>query len=134
MEIFIDSGLFELLFAITLGYIFNFIFLNKYLLILFSVFAISAPMLAFFFHTGDFFYFLVSFSIVNSILLVFLLWKEYHRLPHKPLVDIEKFKQIFYANFSSIKRREKNEILIFLLPDNNKSVSHLGISLPGLAI
>lgn len=43
IEIFVDGGLFELLIALSLGYLINVIYLKKYLLLLFSGVAIPRP-------------------------------------------------------------------------------------------
>jgi hypothetical protein len=107
MEIFFDAGLFEFLIAVSLGYVINFIFMRKYLLIIFSVFAVAAPVLFFFFNKGEAFYFLVSFCILNSLFLVFLLWKTYFLLPNEPLIDIKQIKKRFYTIFSKKDRNKK---------------------------
>src|SRR5689334_6438289 len=96
MEVFVDGGLFEIIIAIAFGYAINFIFLKKYLLIIFSVLSVLAPLALFFFHSGEIYYWLVSIGIVNSVFLVVLLWKERYRLPNQPLFDIEKFKRKFF--------------------------------------
>ena len=105
MEIFIDGGLFELLAAISLGYIINIIFLKKYLLIIFSAVSVSATILTIFFNKGDIFYFLAAINIFNSILLVVLLWRQRSKYPNQPLFDIGKIKKVFYSRFS-----KKNQI------------------------
>jgi hypothetical protein len=101
MEIFLDGGLFEVVIAVTLGYMINFIFLKKYLLIVFSVISVTAPALTIFIGKEDLFYFLVSISIGNSILLVILLWIERNKHPNEPLIKIEKYR-IFLFNFLKI--------------------------------
>jgi hypothetical protein len=85
MEIFIDGGLFELLIATIVGYVINFIFLRKYLLIIYSAVSVIAPVLIIFLKKGDLFYFLSSLSILNSILLVILLWTKRTKYPNEPL-------------------------------------------------
>jgi MFS-type transporter involved in bile tolerance (Atg22 family) len=99
MEIFIDGGLFELLLAVSLGYIINIIFLKKYLLILFSAISISASILTIFLNKGEVFYFLASINIFNSILLVVLLWKQRTKFPSQPLFNIGQLKRVFYSRF-----------------------------------
>ena len=107
MEIFIDGGLFELLAAISLGYIINIIFLKKYLLILFSAVSVSATILTIFFNKGDIFYFLAAINIFNSILLVVLLWRQRSKYPNQPLFDIGKIKKVFYSRFLKKKQIKK---------------------------
>jgi hypothetical protein len=92
MEIFIDGGLFELSIAIATAYLINFIFLRKYLLIIFSVATITAPVIILFIPKGELFYFISAFSILNSIFLVLLLWKQRTQSPREPLVNIEKYR------------------------------------------
>ena len=93
MEIFIDGGLFELTVAIATGYLINYIFLRKYLLIVFSIAAIAAPLINLFIFRGELYYFFSAFTIVNSVFLVLLLWKQRGRSPHEPLVNIERYRK-----------------------------------------
>lgn len=108
MEIFVDGGLFELLIAAVLGYMINYIFLKKYLLILFSVISVAAPVLLLFTGKGDLFYFLIALTLINSILLVILLWTERKRHPFEPLFKIERPKKIVSKFFK--KKSFKKEI------------------------
>jgi len=96
MEPFIDGGLIELFIAIAaLGYLINFIFLKKYLLVLFSIVSGLAPVLLFFLHHTALFYLLVALCVCNSILLIAVLWKIRIQTPYEPLFDLKKyFKQI----------------------------------------
>ena len=100
MEPFIDGGLFELLIAIAFGYMINFIFLRKYLLIIFSAISIICPILLLFFKHGEFYYYMVALTIFNSMFLIVLLWQSRLKSPDKVLFDIEKFKsQFLKSNF-----------------------------------
>lgn len=96
MEIFVDGGLFELIIAITMGYIVNFIFLRKFLLILFSILVISVPILFIFIHRGELYYFLLVFSMLSSVLLVLVLWSIRKQRQGLPLFNLDQFrKKIF---------------------------------------
>ena len=106
MEIFIDGGLFELLLAVAFGYAINFIFLKKYLLIIFSAISLIAPVALFFFNNGELRYWIISICIINSILLVTLLWRQRQDFPGRPPINIEKFKRQFYN--SHFKNRLAN--------------------------
>ena len=48
MEPFFDGELFELLIAIGIGSSLNFVFKKKYLLVIYSIISVSAPILLFF--------------------------------------------------------------------------------------
>lgn len=96
MEIFVDGGLFELIIAIAFGYAINYIFLKKYLLIIFSCIAILSPVTLIFFNSGELYYWLITICIINAILLVLLLWKERLKVPKQPLFDVGKFKRKFF--------------------------------------
>lgn len=95
MEIFLDGGVFEFLAAVVLAYAVNFIFLKKYLLILFSVLTIASPILLIFYNTGELYYYCVSISILNAIFLVTLLWRERQKCPKTPLFKYQSIKEIF---------------------------------------
>jgi hypothetical protein len=103
MEIFIDGGLFELFIAVAFGYAVNFIFLKKYLLLIFSVLAIAAPVVLFFFNTGELHNWMAGLCFFNAIILTVLAWKHRLNFPGKPLVDTEKLKSKF--NISWFKNR-----------------------------
>lgn len=93
MEIFVDGGLFELLIALSLGYLVNVIFLKKYLLILYSAVAIGAPAGMFFLSRGDLFFFLAGLCVLNAVLLAILLWRQRVATPGKPLFDLQAWKK-----------------------------------------
>lgn len=103
MEIFIDGGLFELFIAVAFGYAVNFIFLKKYLLLIFSVLAIAAPAALFFFNAGELHNWIAGICFVNAIMLIVLIWKHRFNFPGRPLVDTEKLKSKF--NNSRIRNR-----------------------------
>jgi len=105
MEIFLDGGLFELAIAVIIGNLINLIFRKKLLLIIYSAASIISPLLIFFLPQGDIFYFLVSFSLVNSLLLVILLWKTRHQNINQSPIDISKFKKRFPVHFFNKKKR-----------------------------
>jgi hypothetical protein len=93
MEPFFDGGMFELIIIIGLGYLVNFIFLKRYLLVFFSILSLASPVLLFFFRNGELFYFSAMMTIFNSILLVILLWKERKKSIGEPLFDLRKFRE-----------------------------------------
>ena len=95
MEPFIDGGLFELLLVLGFAYTINYIFLKKYLLIFYSVVSIISPILLIFFNQGELLYYICGVCIVNSILLVILLWKQRQTNPRRPLFDLGKLKDKF---------------------------------------
>ncbi len=93
MEVFVDGGLFELIIAIVFGYAINYILLKKYLLILFSVISVVAPLALLFLNKGEWYQFVVILCIINSILLVILLWKQRDKFPDQPLFDLSSLKR-----------------------------------------
>jgi hypothetical protein len=99
MEIFLDGGLFEFFAAVMLAYALNFIFLKKYLLILFSIVTIASPIFLVFFNKSELYYCLVSVCIFNSIFLIILLWKERIKKPNRPLFEIDRMKQDILRKF-----------------------------------
>lgn len=103
MEPFIDGGLIEFLAMLLLGYAVNFIFFRKYLLLLYSVIALAAPMLLLLFRNDELFYWLIALCLLNAILLVTLLWKQRHTNPEQPLITIPSFSQLPLTRF--FKRR-----------------------------
>jgi hypothetical protein len=103
MEIFVDGGLFELLIALSLGYLINVIYLRKYLLVLYSGVAVASPILQFFLPRNDLFYFLAAITILNSILLIVLLWRHKMQMPGKPLFNLGEFKRKF-----SFRKKQKS--------------------------
>jgi hypothetical protein len=96
MEIFLDGGLFEIIIAMVFGYAINYIFLKKYLLIIFSGIVILSPVALMFLKTGEMYNWLVTISISNALLLVVLLWKE--RIKSHQLFDIKKFKKNIFSS------------------------------------
>jgi hypothetical protein len=96
METFLDGGLFEIIIAVAFGYAINFIFLKKYLLVIFSGISILSPAALIFIKSGELYYCLLSFCLINAILLVVLLWKERLWGKSQKLFDIEKFKSKFF--------------------------------------
>jgi len=96
MEIFVYGGLFELAIAVAFGYAINFIFLKKYLLIIFSGICILSPVALIFFKSGELYYWFISVCIINAILLIVLLWRERLRVPNQPLFDVKKFRRKFF--------------------------------------
>ena len=92
METFLDGGLFEIFIAMAFAVFLNYIFLKRYLLIIFSVFIIASPLLLFFVQKNELFFWLVSICLFNAVLLVVLLWKVKIECPMKPLFFLEKMK------------------------------------------
>ena len=100
MEIFIDGGLFEITILAALAYTINYIFLKKYLLIIFSSISILCPVALIFFRTGEFYYWFVTVSIINSVLLTVLLWKLRQQYTDQPLFDVNKFSRKVYSKLT----------------------------------
>ena len=96
MEPFLDGGLFEVLIAVLIGYSLNFIFLKKYLLVIFSLVSIVAPVLLFFIHAKEIFYWLVSICIFNTVFLITLLWKQRITEPGKSLFDVKRYVDRYF--------------------------------------
>ncbi len=105
MEIFIDGGLFELLIAVAFGYAINYLFSKKILLVLFSIMAVTTPVLLLFFKQGEGFYFLVFLCLFNSVLLVVLLWKWREQKPDEPLFDIHPYTRPIRRFLTKRKKR-----------------------------
>src|SRR4030095_4277303 len=93
MEVFIDGGLFEIIGLLLFASLFNYIFSKKYLLIFFSVVAISAPFTLFFVKDKEIFYWVVALIIFNSIVFVSLLWKVWTGKDDKRLFDTGYLKR-----------------------------------------
>lgn len=91
MEIFVDGGLFELVIFVALGYVINQVFKNKFFLIVYSVMIIGAPLLIIFMERADMFYILAAINVLNSILLVILLWQLRSVKSNEPLFNIKKY-------------------------------------------
>ena len=93
MEPFLDGGLFELLFALAFAVFVNFIFLKRYLLILFSLIIITAPVLLFFMPGNEFRNWIIAVCLFNSVLSVVLIWKQKKEKPAGPLFNVEIMKR-----------------------------------------
>jgi hypothetical protein len=92
METFLDGGLFEILIAMVFAISLNFIFLKKYLLVIFSLGTVSYPIVLFFINRDELYYWLVALCVFNSVFLVVLLWKKKMEKPNEPLFDIDNLK------------------------------------------
>jgi len=93
MEPFIDGGLFELLFVTGFAILINFIFLKRYLLILFSLLIIATPVMLFFIHGNELYDWLVTLCLLNAVLLVVIIWKQKKERPAEPLFNTENMKR-----------------------------------------
>ena len=93
MEPFFDGGLFELLFVIGFAILVNFIFLKKYLLILFSLLIISAPVILYFIRGNELYNWVVTLCLFNAVLLVVIIWKLRKEKPGVPLFNVENMKR-----------------------------------------
>jgi len=91
MEVFVDGGLFELIIIVALGYVFNHVFRNRLLMIVYSVVVVASSILIIFLNRNDFFYVLAVVNILNSILLVTLLWRIRATKNNEPLFNIKKY-------------------------------------------
>ena len=91
MEVFVDGGLFELIIIVALGYVFNHIFRNKLLMIVYSVVVVASSILIIFLDKNDFFYVLTVINVLNSLLLVTLLWRIRATKNNEPLLNIKKY-------------------------------------------
>lgn len=96
MEPFVDGGLFELLIIIGIGFMINFIFLNKYLLTFYSILSLAAPVWLALSLNDELHYILCAFCFFNSILLNILLWRQRIINPKTPLFDITKYRKKFF--------------------------------------
>jgi hypothetical protein len=101
MEPFFDGGLFELLLFAAFAVCMNFIFLKRYLLVLFSLSVMASPVALFFVRRSELYYWLVALCVLNSCLLVALLWKEKQAHPQQPLFDTSRLKE------TSLKIRDR---------------------------
>ena len=79
--------------AMALGYTINYIFLRKYLLIVFSAVSIASPFILLLFKSGELYNWLVAVCILNSILLVVLLWRQRLKFPDRPLFNVDRLKK-----------------------------------------
>lgn len=92
MEPFLDGGLLELLFVIGFAILINFIFLKKYLLILFSIIIIACPVTLFFIQKNELYNWLVALCFLNAVLSVVLIWKQKKEKPAEPLFNVTAMK------------------------------------------
>jgi hypothetical protein len=99
MEVFLDCGVFELVVLLALGYVINFVFGKKYLLVIFSVITIGCPLGLLFVH-GRLHTWLAGVCIANAILLVFLLWRMRAASANHLLFDLDSLKK----NVPALKR------------------------------
>jgi len=93
METFLDGGLFEVLVALLFATFLNFIFIRKYLLIIFSATIILCPFALLIIHKSELYYWLLSFCLFNSVFLVFLIWKEKKTNTSGQLFDVSALRQ-----------------------------------------
>ena len=93
METFLDGGVFEMIIAFVFAVTLNFIFIRKYLLLIFSLVIIVCPVLLFFVNEQELRAWLVVISIFNSVLLVCLLWKTKKDHPQEPLFKVDFLKE-----------------------------------------
>src|SRR6476469_6373675 len=109
METFLDGGLFEVLIAIAFAYFLNFVFLKKYLLIIFSLLIITAPVMLLFINKNELHFWMVVICLFNAVLLIVLLWREKKRNPGESLFNVVSMKN----KLSEIR----NKINIFFQKD-----------------
>jgi len=107
MEPFFDGGLIELFVASLFAFALNYIFLRKYLLLVYSVVVIACPVLLFFYRNGEPATLLTAVCVFHSVLLVILLWKQKAAEPYKQLFDIQKMKEEFRSKASFFHRKPK---------------------------
>jgi hypothetical protein len=105
MEPFFDGGLFELLIAMAIAYGLNFIYQRKLQLIVYSCISISAPVVLLCVRTGEIFYWAAGISVFNSILLVFLFWRQKLSHPGKSLIETEKYTEVYRKWVNMLKRK-----------------------------
>ena len=93
MEVFADGGLFEIIGLLLFASLTNYIFSKKYLLIIFSAVAITAPILLVLVRDSEIFYWVIGVLMFNSILFVSLLWKVWRGNSDKRLFDTSFLKR-----------------------------------------
>jgi len=101
MEPFLDGGLFELIIAIVFAYVLNFIFLKKYLLIVFSLISVAGPISLLVISKGELYNLIIGLCIFNALLLNVVLWQHRVNAPDKLLIDIDKYKDMIRDRFTS---------------------------------
>jgi len=92
MEIFVDAGLFEFLLVIAFATFLNFIFFRKFLLVIYSLMVIAAPICLFFIHKGVLFNVALIFTLFNCIILLILLWQSKYERPNQKIIKINALK------------------------------------------
>jgi len=112
MEPFFDGGLFEILIAASFVLAVNFVFAKKYLLYIFSFISISAPLLLFLYHSGEWFVMLALVCLFNAVFLVVLLWKTKKERPNELLIhfDYKQAIQKFVQKFRLKKQSPVNKL------------------------
>ncbi|HEY4111888.1 hypothetical protein [Puia sp.] len=106
MEVFVDGGLFELLIALTVATLINAIYLRRSLLIAYSILSGAASVALFFLPKGDVFYVLLGVNVLNTLLLIVLLWKRRAEHPGAPLFELEHWKK--KMSFRKKRTKEPN--------------------------
>jgi len=91
MEVFVDGGLFELIIVVALGYVFNQIFRSKFFMVVYSGVIVASSVLIIFVNKNDVFYILAVINVINSFLLVILLWRIRVTKSDEPLFNIKKY-------------------------------------------
>ena len=104
MEPFFDGGLFELLLVAGFAILVNFIFLKRYLLILFSLIIVSAPVVLYFIGKNELYNWIVTLCLFNAFLLVSILWKQKKERPGQPLFNLDNMK----SKLSEFKNKINN--------------------------
>ena len=107
MEPFFDGGLIELFIASLFAFVLNYIFLRRYLLVVYSTVVIACPVLLFFYRSGELANWLTAVCLFHAVLLVVLLWKQKSAEPHKQLFDIQKMKDEFKSKATFFYRKQK---------------------------
>jgi hypothetical protein len=120
MEPFFDGGLFELLFAIGFAILVNFIFLKRYLLILFSVMIIAAPLALYFIYGNKLYNWVVTLCLFNAVLSVVLIWKQKKERPGEPLFIVAIMK----SKLSALGNKLNNFVSNLFISDKGKIKVH----------
>lgn len=107
MEPFFDGGLFEILIAAGFVLAVNFVFAKKYLLLIFSAVAVSAPLLLVLLHKSEWFYILAFVCFFNAGFLVVLLWKTKKEKPGEPLISFN-YKALLKKTAYRLKLRHSS--------------------------
>lgn len=121
MEPFFDGGLFELLFAAAFIGAANFILAKKYMIYIYSVLALAAPVLLLFFHSGEWIYWLCFICFFNSIFLVVLLWKTRKEKQGRPFIEFnlrEAWNKFFSKKQDNGNVNDSGKIIGAAISDN----------------